>query len=292
MTSVLRLSVLAGLFFCLSATAAQAEQYQVLILPAANFQKGQPLDVNTVSAAAYPRIKPSNFSASHNFISKTSFYIVVVNNWTGQVVPNAYIWLTPRARANTGGHGHHDDSRPTGEYDRYEGGTGTSGWDFYVTYTAPELSGIVDTQVDCTSPYGYCYGGNLPITMELNGLVPLPNGLNYDLVGSYGMPGVNSRHVSNHNGISSFVSKLVYLADIYYLKYNAKLAYNDMSLPKGGLFDVYNNWSPAHWEHRNGTSVDMRLVPVARRARLKGYLKDAGITGTLKIHSNHWHVRN
>lgn len=38
---------------------------------------------------------------------------------------------------------------------------------------------------------------------------------------------------------------------------NVKVLVNDMSLRRGGLFDVGGNWTPSHYEHRNGTEVDM-----------------------------------
>lgn len=280
-----------GTFFLLFFGLAQAAEFQMMIVP----ESGKPVASNansgSISTASFHVLRPSDRSASNAFKSTTTFYVIVVDVWTGAIVPNAYVWLTPQSRPNGGGHDHHDNSRPPGEYDRYEGSTGSDGWQFQVTYTAPEVSGPVDTYVACSSPSGYCYGGTFSLYVQVDGLVPLNAGLNYNLVGSYGMPGVGSRHISNHNGRPSFTSSLVYLADLYYFQYGSKLEYNDLSLPLGGLFDVFNNWRPDHWEHRMGISADLRLVPVARRNQLRNLLKAASIVGTTKIHRDHWHIR-
>lgn len=220
----------------------------------------------------------------------------MVDVYTGRIVPDAYVWLRLTAMPYSGGHDHHDSGRPAGTYDRYEGSTGRDGWQFKVTYTAPEVSGNIQTYVTCTSPYGYCYSGIFTTEVKTAGLVPMPNGLNYDLIGSFGMPNVTSQHVSNHYAAPSFVGKLVYLADLYYLQYLAKLKYNDISLQWGGLFDIDNNWQSSprgHWEHRKGISVDVDYVyvPAARRKKVLDFLKDAGIDGVITEHTTHWHFR-
>jgi len=37
-----------------------------------------------------------------------------------------------------------------------------------------------------------------------------------------------------------------------------KIAVNDMSLPRGGLFDINGTWAPSHWNHQRGKAVDVR----------------------------------
>lgn len=285
------LGILVGSFLLLFLSLAQAAEYQVAFVPAAEKPVSSSANSSGLTTASFHVLRPSDYSGSNYFKSQTSFYVVVVDLWTGAIVRNAYIWLNPLSRAYSGGHDHHDNSRPVGEYNRYEGSTGSDGWQFQVTYTAPEISGPVDTYVACSSPSGYCYGGTFSLYVQIDGLVPLNAGLNYNLVGSYGMPGVASQHTSNHNGTPSFTGKLVYLADLYYLQYGSKLDYNDLSLPLGGLFDVFNNWRPDHWEHRTGISADVRLVPESRQQRLRKLMRDAGIVGKIKVHSNHWHIR-
>lgn len=47
-------------------------------------------------------------------------------------------------------------------------------------------------------------------------------------------------------------------AAFYYQEFGQKLRLNDMSLPRGGVFDINGNWSPPeHASHRLGTDVDL-----------------------------------
>ena len=39
---------------------------------------------------------------------------------------------------------------------------------------------------------------------------------------------------------------------------HGKIAVNDMGLPRGGTFDVKQNWRPPHYRHSRGTAVDIR----------------------------------
>ena len=102
-------------------------------------------------------------------------------------------------------------------------------------------------------------------------------------------------HPDNHYGTTSFVAKLQAVAAIYYINYpnlpNNRLAFNDISLQKGGLFDIGATWTPPHSEHRNGTNVDMSLVPTARRLALRQLLVSVGIGGQIYVEGSHWHVR-
>ncbi len=50
------------------------------------------------------------------------------------------------------------------------------------------------------------------------------------------------------------------------------LGINDMSLPLGGLFDIYHNWHPPHNSHRKGTSVD-----IDRCAWKDGGIEEGGV---------------
>jgi hypothetical protein len=276
--------------FIANANSVQAAEYRILFVPEPAAQRGSPT-VDTLQAQALFTLPPSDYSASNYLKSQISYTIIVVDWFTGWVVPDAYIWLTLAAYPNGGGHDHHDSGRPKGEYDRYEGSTGSDGWQFQVTYTAPEVSGTVETRGTCTSQYGICYGGTFTTDVKIAGLAPMPNGLNYDLVGSWGMPGVSSQHASNHHAAPSFIGKLVYLADLYHLQYGARLAYNDISLQWGGLFDIGNNWRPDHWEHRKGISADVAFVPENRRRDFFQFLRDAKIAGKITTHATHWHVR-
>ena len=63
----------------------------------------------------------------------------------------------------------------------------------------------------------------------------------------------------NHYGTGATNRRLAELLALYQQFYGAGLYVNDMSLPKGGLFDISGHWVPAHQSHRRGIDVDMHI---------------------------------
>ena len=253
--------------------------------------------VNAAGPAPVYELPPSDNTTKNLFRSTLLYNIVVFDTFSGAIIPNATITVASKTgRANTGGHDHDDPSRPTGNFSYLTGNSGPSGTNFAPTFTAPEVSGIVDVVVTCSVPTGsVCLTTTLPIAVRIPDLVSLGAGVDYILTGSFGSPGVTSKHIDNHFGRASFVSKLQALGTAYFLYYMnqpaPRLQFNDMSLTEGGLFDIDNDWQPSHFEHRIGISADVGLVPFARRNQLKVMLQTSGITGVLYKEGNHWHVR-
>lgn len=176
------------------------------------------------------------------------------------------------------------------------GSTGSSGFGFAPTFTAPEVSGVVDIYGNCVAPGLFCLSNEpLPIAVRVPDLVELGPAEDYVLTGMFGLPGVASQHSVNHFGTVSFIAKLRSLATTYFLKYeslgNAKLRYNDISLLDGGIFDIGNDWKPSHYEHRIGISADIGLVPESRRRAFMDLLEYVEITGVVYKEGNHWHIR-
>ncbi len=95
-------------------------------------------------------------------------------------------------------------------------------------------------------------------------LFPLPEGPGYQLVGSWngGSNGVTSQHTLNHFGTAGLDIAIAATALEYFTETGGVLGINDMSLPLGGLFDIFNNWKPDHHLHRLGTSVDINTHQV------------------------------
>lgn len=241
--------------------------------------------------------------------SSTQDYEVTVEDECGNIIPNADVTLDYSPVPNSGGHDHDGPNRPSGKFDLnattytseppapatpFNVSTGRSGR-VTVKYTAPQVSGQIKVTTNCTLATGAaCDPNEQKINVAVSPrLVPLGAGGYYDLIGSYGMPNVSSMHVDNHWVTSSFATKLKRLAESYFVKYTDKLAYNDMSLEDGGLFDIFNNWKPDHHEHRIGISADVRLVPVERRQELLKMIPNAGIVGATGFEEpkNHWHLR-
>jgi hypothetical protein len=204
--------------------------------------------------------------------------------FTGQIIPNCNVVLTHRARALSGGH-NHDANRPRGTFQPASGNTGPTG-QLPTTYTSPEPSGIIETTITGTTSDGRpLIPGTFTIGVEIDGLAALGAGANYDLVGA------TATHGDNHNGTPTFNASLGTLADSYVLAFpGQRLAYNDMSLPLGGLFDINATWAPPHVSHRFGVDCDLRLVPPQQRRRVRQLIAAAGI-GTIIVEGNHWHIR-
>ena len=190
------------------------------------------------------------------------------------------------AEPNTGGHIHSDDGRPLGTVDPLQGNSGSDGI-LTVTYTAPEASGVVRLSGSGFHPNFGFFSGNFTVGVMISGLEALGASTNYDLVGQ------TTTHPSNHSGTGSFLSSLRKLAQAYVTANpGQRLAYNDISLAYGGLFDFGAGWSAPHVSHRLGTDVDLRLVPPKKRLALQQMVYTAGISTILIEGSrNHWHLR-
>jgi hypothetical protein len=70
--------------------------------------------------------------------------------------------------------------------------------------------------------------------------------------------GETSRHPINHYGENWFLDRLRQLASEYRARWGLTLAYNDISLRRGGVFDLNGNFSGPHNLHRQGHDADVR----------------------------------
>lgn len=190
------------------------------------------------------------------------------------------------AEPNTGGHMHGDGDRPLGTLMPMQGNTGSNAA-LTVTYTAPEASGVIRVSGTGYHPLYGPFSGSFTIGVwvpNLARLVPSPTN-NFDLIGQ------TTSHPDNHWGTASLLGSLVRLANTYANNYpGSRLAYNDISLQYGGLFDIGAGWGTPHRSHRLGTDVDLRLVPVNRRQALRQLITSSGISMII-IEGNHWHLR-
>lgn len=188
--------------------------------------------------------------------------------------------------SNNGGHQHNFDTHPLIYPDNENGSLQFDGIDgdpsrlgvkgqtlsaiARVIHPIPQVSGMIATEATLDAPFGWiclrnCFTSNSwrwerPLDVGVQGLEQMPMSGNgyWRLTGSYGQPGVTSKHIANHYGTSSTVGTLSLIAWRYFEDTGGdSLGINDMSLPKGGLFDIKNNWAPPHYEHRTGTDADI-----------------------------------
>lgn len=126
------------------------------------------------------------------------------------------------------------------------------------------------------------------------GLVALPGSENYSLIGSYGQPGVDSMHSSNH-WVTPLLSQFILdVATQYKSAFpDAEvLKINDGSLQFGGLFDTHNDWRRPHASHRKGHDIDVDDLSPAKLLKLRSIVRKVS-KGRAWFHNegNHYHIR-
>lgn len=203
---------------------------------------------------------------------------------TGNIINNCNVTITHQPEAFSGGHNHDSSTRPKGQFQPSSGSTGTSGLN--TTYTSPEVSGILDVTITGTDPNGNALApSSFTIGVQIGGLISLPAGANYSLVGQ------TANHGDNHYGNATMNATLVNLANSYVAVFpNNPLAYNDMSLVTGGLFDISGGWSKPHVSHRLGNDADLRFPPPNQRRRARQLIYASGIS-LIIVEGDHWHLR-
>ncbi len=192
----------------------------------------------------------------------------------GAPIPNAAVALALEAIAGTGGHVHEGSDgtpRPRGALSRTTVNTGASGVTT-VTYTASNTA----SDIRVTGTADQSMSGTLTLEVGLNlvdvRVVPSWASTAFELQGS------KTWHPVNHYGLLNMQISLYALSDEYHrqLAYfrqhpdkaptgrlPAQLGLNDVSLQRGGRFDINQNWLPAHISHRKGYDADLDVRRVA-----------------------------
>ncbi|KKL60359.1 hypothetical protein LCGC14_2206110, partial [marine sediment metagenome] len=161
--------------------------------------------------------------------------------------------LTASAVNQSGGH-QHNSNRPINTPNPSTGTTGSDG-KFSSDYTTTAFGG--EETITATAE-----GQTVSLTLNVRvpGLVQLATGTGYDLTGE------TSAHPNNHYGTSTTNSALQGIARDFAVAYPEEpdLGYNDMSLTKGGGFDIKNGWDQdindsnrGHTSHRKGRNCDL-----------------------------------
>lgn len=209
--------------------------------------------------------------------------------------PNGTPWsgLNVSMAASTSGGGHSHTSgpaRPVGTFDPSWGVTNAQG-QFTSTYTSTIVAGS-DYMSASVLVGSIRYYGGCTVTVRVPNLAAMSAGSYYDLVGA------TTDHPSNHYATSNTRTQLASVATDYYNLYpgDPDLAHNDMSLVRGGVFDLGPNydgtyWQPPHHEHRVGRNCDLSNsdnLPSSHLPDLEDIINDHG--GTKLNEGNHWHL--
>lgn len=143
----------------------------------------------------------------------------------------------------------------------------------FVTHLMPEVSGKIETVLNLHVPPGsytvwpescngnglsWCFNTTLDVGIAAT-LLPLPNPVaNPNVIYPY----TRVRNALGHpDDVAYFgtTNTLFFLNNISssYKKKGGTLSVNDMSLPRGGLFDFHANYLAPHGFHRTGQSADI-----------------------------------
>lgn len=196
------------------------------------------------------------------------------------------------AIANSGGHDHHDASRPKGLVNGALTASGVTdgNGEIKVTFQAPLFAGTHTVEAICNS----C--SNKTVTHTLDVKVPNLTQLTGGGSGSlYKLVGDTGKHSSNHWFSDAAKDALIDLLSIFKRYGWGIVGVNDSSLIWGGCFDVSGRWGLCnnnHAGHRAGEEVDVsfyRPSGVSKDLRKKIYndLKDSHKIGLPTIL---WHV--
>lgn len=211
----------------------------------------------------------------------TGLYAEVTCN--GEPKPDIEVTLKVEAQENSGGHQHHA-GRPTGaingasEITLTTGNAANAPGRAYFEFGAPIVSGDHNITARCATVN--CGSAEGEVWVGVRGLVPMHNSSDYKLIGKTG------DHPKNYYLTASSSAYVAFLAFAYNATFptNRVLQLNDMSLERGGLFDVgckkdvqdidgdgnrkeclkdsngvtiKDYWNPPHRSHRRGTSIDI-----------------------------------
>lgn len=132
-----------------------------------------------------------------------------------------------------------------------------------ITHPMPQVAGKIIVEETLTAPPGRrCAGGCFTfnsqkrkntIDVRIPGLTRLPTSTAFHITARGG----TASHPEGTWGTLNTVGRAVYLASEYFKITGRRLSINDLSLPKGGVFDIDSNWTKPHASHRTGTDMDL-----------------------------------
>ena len=128
-----------------------------------------------------------------------------------------------------------------------------------ILHTIPQFAGNIEVRGTVTFPPGWsCVTScnfQFVVPVGVDGLSDLPPGQNYAVIRS---PSSVSLHPQGTAGASDTLLYTAGIAQGYFQITGRGLSINDLSLPRGGKFDIAGNFSEsgAHSSHRTGKDVD------------------------------------
>ena len=127
----------------------------------------------------------------------------------------------------------------------------------------PEVAGAFLVEILTESPEGYvcarsCFTRTSSkrehtFDVKIAELTPLPNSGPHHIT----VRGDVAEHPKGTHGTGDTIQALQEIARVYFGRTGRKLSINDVSLPKGGLFDTGFDWETPHDTHREGKDADL-----------------------------------
>lgn len=225
----------------------------------------------------------------------SSDFVAKINDGTRPKAGVA-IQFTVVVTAGSGGHDHHDPSRPHGTLSALQGTSDANG-EVKITFTAPQVAGIHTIKATCST----CSNSSVSqeIKVKVPDLVPIsPNSpINADGTYAYALTSVDTIHAGEGR----------YHKNQYYLTEQAQqnllglitsfaaagwgtVALNDASLYWGGRYDIKGNWGEPHRGHRDGREIDISFKrannPISKakqNAFYKKFCEDKAVNAAFSI---------
>ena len=183
--------------------------------------------------------------------------------------------------AKSGGHGHHDASRPKGKVIASENKTDAKG-EIKLTFNASDVAGSHTITATCDSCSNKFVENKVDV--KVPDLAPIsPNASkNADGSSQYAFTAKDPTHIGASGGprgeyylTAQAATNLDVLVTNFAEEGWGTVAFNDASLVWGGLYDIENNWMPSHQGHRVGEEIDISFTrannPISTEKRKKIY---------------------
>jgi hypothetical protein len=184
----------------------------------------------------------------------------------GAPVSGVQVSFEANVVAYSGGHEHHDNSRPLTNLTPLAGSTNGNG-EIAITVRAPEVAGVHTIIATCGACENRIASKEILIKVpDLLAISPSPP-KNGDGSYAYALTSVdrthagNGRYHKNQYYLTEFSRKNVRaLIDAFVAEGWGTVALNDASLPWGGRYDINANWRGPHEGHREGREIDISFT--------------------------------
>jgi Penicillin-insensitive murein endopeptidase len=188
--------------------------------------------------------------------------------------------LTLSRIEGSGGHNH--SGGPVGTLDRASVVVGLG--EEVVNFEAPLVSGMISI----TGSWSTGYSETDFFDVGIDGLVSMPRSKGIVLIGA------TKSHPDNHYGVPALIEKLQILGLGYFEKFSKNLFVNDMSLVRGGIFDIKTNWTKPHATHNTGKHVDLNSTSMNELEKTFFKSKALELGFSVLLHEPpeppHWHL--